>query len=364
MARLGDIATVITKGTTPTSIGYNFVDQGINFIKIESISENGKLIADKFAHISDECNEKLKRSQLCENDILFSIAGAIGRTTIVTKSYLPANTNQALAIIRIPQGEIDYHFLLYALQSSSIKEQAEKQKQGVAQLNLSLQNVGDFEIPIYSKEEQNEIVNNLDRVEKIISLRKQQLSKLDELVKSRFIEMFGDPIKNTQNRPTTAFINVVKLQRGYDLPVQDRQRDGSIPVYGSNGVLDRHNVAKVRGGGVITGRSGTIGQVFYCESDYWPLNTSLFSVDTHGNNIIYLAYLLQMYDLSRFTEGTGVPTLNRNKFHNKPIINVPLELQEQFAAFVEQVDKTKLKIKQSLEKFEILKKSLMQKYFG
>ena len=94
------------------------------------------------------------------------------------------------------------------------------------------------------------------------------------------------------------------------------------------------------------------------------LNTSLFSVDMHGNDIIYLAYLLQLYDLSRFTEGTGVPTLNRNKFHDKPIIDVPLNEQEQFAVFVKQTDKSKLEIQQSLDKLELLKKSLMQEYFG
>jgi len=144
MARLGDIATVITKGTTPTSIGFAFQDEGINFVKIESVDENGNFICEKFDHISDECHEKLKRSQLQEKDILFSIAGAIGRTAIVTKDILPANTNQALAIIRIPQGAINYSFLLYILQSSVILEQAEKKKQGVAQLNLSLKDIGDF----------------------------------------------------------------------------------------------------------------------------------------------------------------------------------------------------------------------------
>ena len=148
------------------------------------------------------------------------------------------------------------------------------------------------------------------------------------------------------------------------LPVQDRQQGGDIPVFGSNGALDRHNVAKVQGGGVITGRSGTIGKVYYTEGDYWPLNTSLFSVDTHGNNIIYLAYLLQMYDLSRFTEGTGVPTLNRNKFHNEPIINVPMSEQEAFASFVKQTDKSKVAVQKSLEETQLLFDSLMQKYFS
>lgn len=128
MARLGDIATVITKGTTPTSIGFSFQNKGINFIKIESVDEGGNFIFEKLDHISVECHEKLKRSQLQENDVLFSIAGAIGRTAIVTQDVLPANTNQALAIIRIPQGTINYAFLLYALQSSAVLEQAEKKK--------------------------------------------------------------------------------------------------------------------------------------------------------------------------------------------------------------------------------------------
>ena len=228
---------------------------------------------------------------------------------------------------------------------------------------IKLGNLTEAAIPIPSVVEQNEIVIKLNKANELIALRKEQLAKLDQLVKSRFVELFGDPIRNTQNRPTTDFINVVKMQRGFDLPVQDRQQDGIIPVFGSNGALDRHNVAKVQGGGVITGRSGTIGKVYYTEGDYWPLNTSLFSVDTHGNNIIYLAYLLQMYDLSRFTEGTGVPTLNRNKFHDKPIIDVPLNEQEQFAVFVKQTDKSKLAVQQSLDKLELLKKSLMQEYF-
>ena len=102
--RLGDVADVITKGTTPTSIGYEFVNKGINFIKVESINEDGAFIENKFAYITDECDKKLSRSQLQENDILFSIAGAIGRVAIVDKNILPANTNQALAIIRLHKG--------------------------------------------------------------------------------------------------------------------------------------------------------------------------------------------------------------------------------------------------------------------
>ena len=113
---LRDECTLITKGTTPTSLGKNFTSSGINFIKIESLEENGKIIKDKIAFIDQDTNNLLKRSQLCENDILVSIAGALGRITVITSELLPANTNQALAIVRLKTaGGIDHGFLFYYL---------------------------------------------------------------------------------------------------------------------------------------------------------------------------------------------------------------------------------------------------------
>ena len=222
--KLGDVATVITKGTTPTSIGYDFIDDGINFVKIESITEDGDFIRDKFAHISVECNEKLNRSQLQENDILFSIAGAIGRVAIVDKSVLPANTNQALAIIRISEGIYEFNFLKYLLKSPMISKQFEKQKQGVAQINLSLKNISDFKIPVISLEQQKQISFVLDQITDLINKRKQQLSKLDELVKARFVELFG----NAKNKiPVGEICNVTG---GYSFKSGDISNDGAIKI--------------------------------------------------------------------------------------------------------------------------------------
>ena len=176
--------------------------------------------------------------------------------------------------------------------------------------------------------------------------------------------MFGDPKINSSNLPTKKFIEVVKLQRGFDLPVQERNQDGLFNVYGSNGPLDKHDSFKVKAPGIVTGRSGTLGNVYYVLEDYWPLNTTLFSVDIHNNNVVYLKYLLELYDLSRFSEGAGVPTLNRNIVHDKDIIDVPLSLQNNFATFVQQIDKSKFAVQKSLEKTETLYKSLMQRYFA
>lgn len=161
--KLGDISELVTKGTTPTSVGFDFVTSGINFVKVESISSTGEFIQDKFAHITRDCHESLKRSQLEPGDILFSIAGALGRTAIVTSNIIPANTNQALAIIRLKKGiGVFDRFVLAALQAGSIFEQIEKFKGGVAQLNLSLAQVRDLLIPLPPLEEQQRIVSILD----------------------------------------------------------------------------------------------------------------------------------------------------------------------------------------------------------
>ena len=193
---------------------------------------------------------------------------------------------------------------------------------------------------LVSKKEQEQIIWRFSLLEKMISNKQQQLLKLNELIKARFVEMFGDPVNNSKDQPVDKFINIVKLQRGFDLPVKKRDSTGKIPVFGSNGIVGYHTEAKAKNG-IITGRSGTIGKVYRKSGEYWPLNTSLFSVDTHGNNIIFLQVLMQLFHLERFYNGAGVPTLNRNDVHRQKIIKISLDKQNEFANFVQQVDKSK-----------------------
>ncbi len=391
MARLGDIATVITKGTTPTSIGFAFENDGINFVKIESVDENGNFICEKFDHISDECHEKLKRSQLQENDILFSIAGAIGRTAIVTKDILPANTNQALAIIRIPQGAINYSFLLYILQSSVVLEQAEKKKQGVAQLNLSLKDIGDFIIPDIPLEEQQCIVDSLDKVSNLISLRKRQLSKLDELVKSRFIELFGDIKTGNYKFETRKLGEVAEVGSSHRVFTTEFVEEG-VPFYRgteigelANGLKPENpyritkehydrlacDETKPKLGDLLMPSICNKGQVWMVDTDepfyYKDGRVLCISPNRKLFNCKYLEQFMREKTLVEYPKlGSGSTFAEFKIFLLKDIevLIPPIELQDQFAAFVEQTDKSKLVIQKSLEKLETLKKALMQKYFG
>jgi type I restriction enzyme, S subunit len=121
--------------------------------------------------------------------------------------------------------------------------------------------------------------------------------------------------------------DVCTLQRGFDLPTQDR-RVGAFPLIGSSGVIDSHDQRGVRGPGVVTGRSGSIGNVFFIEDDFWPLNTTLFVKHFHGNDPRFVHYLLIAVDLKAYAGGTGVPTLNRNDVHVVPV-KVPADVKEQ-----------------------------------
>ena len=326
-ARLGDLATYIN--------GYAFKpadwgETGLPIIRIQDLTGNSY-------QLNRYDGEYPERIEVNNGDVLISWSASLG---VYVWQRGKALLNQHIFKVVFDKLPVNKDYFVFAVEHKLAE--MESKTHGATMKHIVKKDFDGTTIPYPPIEKQAEIADHLRRITSLIDRQTEQLLLLDQLVKSRFIELFGDPIKNTQHRPTTAFVNVVTMQRGFDLPVQDREQSGNIPVYGSNGVLDHHNQAKVCNGGVITGRSGTIGKVFYTKGAYWPLNTTLFSVDTHENNIIYLAHLLRMFNLARFTEGTGVPTLNRNKFHSAPIIDVPIDEQNQFAAFVEQTDKSKL----------------------
>ena len=382
--RLGDIASKITKGTTPTSIGYDFVDEGINFIKIESITENGTFLQNKFAHITSECNEKLGRSQLNVNDILFSIAGAIGRTAIVSEDILPANTNQAIAIIRVPEGSIDYSFLMYALESPALRKQYESQKQGVAQINLSLQNVSDFLIPKFGLDEQRRIAAVLDKVSCLIAKRREQLDKLDELVKAWFVEIMQSvplseklTIEEITERVKVGFVGTCeKYYTDTDGVPMLRTRnitDHGVTLtdlkYVTREFHKKNKKSQIKSGDLLIARHGSNGQAnVYKGPEAQCLNAVVIVPNQEIVKSEFLAALINSDIVKQQIEKTLVGSTQRvvnTKSIANLIVQIPsLPIQNLYEDFVLQTDKSKLTIQQSLDKLEVLKKALMQQYFG
>lgn len=170
--------------------------------------------------------------------------------------------------------------------------------------------------------------------------------------------------KGFSDYKTLTLGDVAPLQRGFDLPISNIV-DGAYPVVFSNGALKKHNEAKVSGPGVITGRSGTIGNVHFINQDFWPHNTSLWVTNFHGNSPKFIFYLYTNFDLARFGTGSGVPTLNRNDVH-KQFVTIPSDIdeQEKIATFLTAVDQKISLLNKRQELLMQCKKGVMQKIFS
>ena len=183
--KLGNLTQLITKGTTPK---VKNIQNGINFIKVENISDDGVISINSYVSEEEHMNY-LSRSILANNDILFSIAGTLGRTAIVKSHLLPANTNQALAIIRLNKS-VDVEYINTFLKSNAIKTYIRKNPTVGAQPNLSLGQVSDLEINIPNYSEQKKISNLFSKFDLMITLHQRKLERLQEVKKGLLQKMF------------------------------------------------------------------------------------------------------------------------------------------------------------------------------
>ena len=368
--QLSEIVELITKGTTPTTLGYEFQDEGVNFLKIECFDENGGSIESKVAHISEECHKKMKRSQLKNGDILFSIAGAIGRVAIVTEEMLPANINQALAIIRISDEQVYLPYIKLILTSPIVIEQFERKKQGVAQLNLSLKDINEISIPLPGKDKQIELAELFNKVVGVISKRNKELSVLDDLIKARFVEMFGNPDLNEKEWDINKMERLCEVSSSKRI-YQNEQSVIGIPFLRISDLVNRmdtgskecdlyipeekyeelkdQGLVPIKGDILLTAR-GTLGRCYIIqENDEFYFQDGMITWLSNFNEKItslYIAYLFSMpgfrKQIDALQAGSTVAYLSISMTKKLDIMVPPIELQNQFADFVHQVDKSKV----------------------
>lgn len=199
MKQISDFAGIITKGTTPSTIGGSFLSEGINFLKVESITGQSTVDIDSISKISREIHNKLSRSELKENDLLITIAGALGRTYVVEKKILPANTNQAVGIIRLDQTNCNPHFISYWIKTPWIQKLIENINAQSIQNNLNLVNVGNLPTPDHKLRDQNQIAEVLCNIDKKIQLNNKINAELEAMAKTIYdywFVQFDFPDKN------------------------------------------------------------------------------------------------------------------------------------------------------------------------
>lgn len=178
---LEKLCEVVTKGTTPTTLGKPFVSQGINFIKAESILDNHSIDKSKFAYIDDETNAMLKRSIISIGDILFTIAGTLGRFALVDDNVLPANTNQAVAIIRPNLSKITAEYLYSFFVGNWHNDYYAKRVQQAVQANLSLTTIKSLPIIILPSEEMLKYNGIITPLFSLMKAKEEENRRLSEI---------------------------------------------------------------------------------------------------------------------------------------------------------------------------------------
>jgi type I restriction enzyme S subunit len=242
----------------------------------------------------------------------------------------------------------DARYVHYFTLSDLFTRQAisHQERTGIPKLNREqLNQILILKPPLF---EQRAIGTVLLKLQSVMAIQDAIVAQLGELKAATMAKLFreglrGEPLKQTEigeipaSWAVSRFGDFATLQRGYDLPVHERH-SGTIPVVGSNGIVGSHSTPAVKGPGVITGRSGTIGLSFFSEQDFWPLNTALFVSDFHGNVPLFAQYLFENFDFRRYSAGVSVPTLNRNLVHQALLAVPPISEQAKIADILRRLD--------------------------
>lgn len=324
-----------------------------------------------------------------ENDLLI---GMDGEFNIAKWGKTPALLNQRVCRLA-PKDSIDKDYLFYFMPIAL--KRIEEKTPFVTVKHLSAKELNKIEIPVLSLEEQRKIAETLSKVDELIAFREQQLAKLDELVKSQFTEMFGDPINNPMKWIVSKIEDIAAQEKnalkagpfGSALKKEFYVRSG-YKIYGQEQVIcgdasfgdyyideEKYKELKncaVQAGDILISLVGTYGKTLIMPDNYEAgiINPRLMKITLNKNKVtpIYFKYYFESNALKASmdanTHGGTMGILNLGIIRQMKIQVPPLSLQNQFAAFVERVDQQKQTVQQSLEKLELMKKALMQEYFG
>ena len=382
--KIGDVC-IVERGGSPRPIDKYITERedGINWIKIGDTSDSMYITSTAQRIIP----EGMKKSRYVKaGDFLLSNSMSFGRPYILK---IDGCIHDGWLVLRDENDLFDKRFLYYYLSAPVTYEKFKKMAVGGVVNNLNSEMVRGVTIPLPPRTEQESIADTLDYVSNLISLRKQQLEKIDELVKSRFIELFGD---ESRYHSTPLMESVEEMFIGpFGSSLKNEcfvsEEDGYCMVYEQKHAIrktmdvDTRYVDEkkytelqrftIKAGDIIVSCRGTIGETFVVP-DGAPMgimHPSIMKIRLKESayNKVFFNYLLMNVLKQHEAEanGSGIKMAITATELGKELFIVPsMDLQKQFATFVEQTDKSKFEIQQSLEELEILKKSLMQQYFG
>ena len=331
-----------------------FIDKTKYGVKIQTseYGEQGKHI------IIDQGQSQIAGYTDCEDGLFEEVPVVIfGDHTRVIKYvdepfFLGAD---GVKVLRSKDNNANYKYLYYALKNAKIPNTG---------YNRHFKWLKEVKIKYPDRERQDEIVEFLDKASDVIQKRQDELSKLDDLIKARFVEMFGNKGENPNGYEEDTLGNLYKFQygKGNNIP-EDK---GEYPCYGSNGIVGHHTEYNNEDSPIIGHIGAYAGIVNWgAGKHYVTYNGVMCKLKTDRVNPIYGFHLLQQQDFNRVaTKGGGQPFVSYGDLEAPIVVVPPIEVQEAYAAFAEQVNKSKVVVQKALDETQLLFNSLMQKYFG
>ena len=372
LVELGHLSSVVSKGTTPTTLGHAFAVSGVPFLRAEDLT-NGEVRANKAEYfIPTETHDLLSRSQLEPGDLLITIAGTLGRVAYIPKDAPPMNCNQAVAFARLNSSLADIKYLYLICQSPDlIKTLVDLKKVGTIG-NLNLEQVRELKIPLPSLPEQKRIAAILDKADRLHRQRRFAQTLSDSFLQSVFIKMFGEPIANPMNWEKCRIDDVTVSLDFRRIPVESSIR-GKLkkvfPYYGASGIIDRVDdfifdettLLVAEDGANLLARSTPIA--FIARGKYWVNNHAHVLAMNGKSNFEYVCYILNQTDLEPFVTGSAQPKLTADKLSSIKVILPPLPLQEKFAAIVQKFERIRRQQREATRQAEHLFQTLLHRAF-
>lgn len=379
VSSLASLSTLITKGTTPTTLGYAHSDSGIPFLRVQNIFGGQVNFEEDTLFIGADTHAALKRSQIQGGDVLVTIAGTIGRTGVVPLDAPSMNCNQAIAIVR-PTAKIERSYLRHWLESQAARSQMIGFTVTGTISNLSLTQLGELKVQLPPLEEQRRIAAILDQAETLRTQRRQALAHLDTLTQYLFLDMFGDPATNPHSWPAKTLKELGKVITGGTPPSsKEGMFDGPIPFV-TPGDLEsdapvRRSITEagakevdlVRAGATLVCCIGaTIGKVGMAQKES-AFNQQLNAV-VWGNDINdHFGYEVMRFfrpTIVSWGASTTLPILKKSSFERIAIPVPPLDLQEIFACRLQKISDLKGLHKAALADLDELFRALQSKAFA
>ena len=380
--RLGDACDILNGFAFKSD---KYVEDGIRIIRIANVQKG--YIEENAPAFYPIDSVGLEKYMLEEGDLLMSLTGNVGRVALLQKEMLPAALNQRVACLRLKVDRITKGFLFHILNSDFFEQQCVQASNGVAQKNISTEWLKDYEIPLYSIEEQLKITDILDKVRRIIISRNDELSALDDLIKARFVELFDSDIRKSNmtisdvaeettvgiaNSATHAYTDSgVVMLRNQNIRVN--YLDDSDLIFIKKEFAEKYKNKALRENDILVTRTGAnVGMACVVPKKYAGCQTFTTLILRLRKDIcispVFVCHYINSPIGKAFVEenkiGGGQPNFGAKQLATMPIVIPDKKKQDDFDLFVKQIDKSKVAVQKALTETQLLFDSLMQQYFG